>query len=176
MDCSPPGSSVHRLLQARILEWVALPFSRGIFPKPINISLFSSFSRLTETIVTAQEQCSSEVRAPACLFLPRSQTPVPCPPPCPQVDSSSAARPGAQVIAPCKQKQRDRAYKEAARLQGADGLREVAAEDQAWMVALGPQDSPLPPRETLLPTWAALRGFSFWQLTKQICISSGGVN
>ena len=29
MDCSPPGSSVHRILQARILEWVALPFSRG---------------------------------------------------------------------------------------------------------------------------------------------------
>ena len=28
MDCSPPGSSVHRILQARILEWVAIPFSR----------------------------------------------------------------------------------------------------------------------------------------------------
>ena len=31
MDCSPPGSSVHGILQARILEWVAIPFSRGIF-------------------------------------------------------------------------------------------------------------------------------------------------
>ena len=29
MDCSPPGSSVHGILQARILEWVAMPFSRG---------------------------------------------------------------------------------------------------------------------------------------------------
>ena len=28
MDCSPPGSSVHEILQARILEWVAMPFSR----------------------------------------------------------------------------------------------------------------------------------------------------
>ena len=28
MDCSPPGSSVHRILQARILEWVVIPFSR----------------------------------------------------------------------------------------------------------------------------------------------------
>ena len=28
MDCSPPGSSVHGILQARILEWVALPSSR----------------------------------------------------------------------------------------------------------------------------------------------------
>ena len=27
--CSPPGSSVHRILQARILEWVAMSFSRG---------------------------------------------------------------------------------------------------------------------------------------------------
>ena len=29
VDCSPPGSSVHRILQARILEWVAISFSRG---------------------------------------------------------------------------------------------------------------------------------------------------
>ena len=29
MDCSLPGSSVHGLLQARILEWVAMHFSRG---------------------------------------------------------------------------------------------------------------------------------------------------
>ena len=29
MDCSPPGSSVHGTLQARILEWVATPSTRG---------------------------------------------------------------------------------------------------------------------------------------------------
>ena len=29
MDCSLPDSSVHEVLQARILEWVAIPFSRG---------------------------------------------------------------------------------------------------------------------------------------------------
>ena len=28
-DCSPPGSSLHGILQARILEWVAMPSSRG---------------------------------------------------------------------------------------------------------------------------------------------------
>ena len=28
VDCSPPGSSVHGILQAGILEWVAIPFSR----------------------------------------------------------------------------------------------------------------------------------------------------
>ena len=30
MDCSPPGSSVYDILQARILEWVAISFSRGL--------------------------------------------------------------------------------------------------------------------------------------------------
>ncbi|XDA86486.1 hypothetical protein R6Z07M_016199 [Ovis aries] len=29
MDCSPPGSSVHGICQARIREWVAVSFSRG---------------------------------------------------------------------------------------------------------------------------------------------------
>ena len=29
MDCCPPGSSVHGIFQARILEWVAIPFFRG---------------------------------------------------------------------------------------------------------------------------------------------------
>ena len=32
MDCSPPGSSVHGIFQARILEWVAIPFSREFSP------------------------------------------------------------------------------------------------------------------------------------------------
>ena len=31
MDCNPPGFSVHGILQARILEWVVMPFSRGFF-------------------------------------------------------------------------------------------------------------------------------------------------
>ena len=29
MDCSLPGSSIHGIFQARILEWVAISFSRG---------------------------------------------------------------------------------------------------------------------------------------------------
>ena len=32
MDCSPPGSSVHGISQARILEWVAIFLLQGIFP------------------------------------------------------------------------------------------------------------------------------------------------
>ena len=38
MDCRPPGSSVHRILQARIVEQVAIPFSRGSF-KPRSLAL-----------------------------------------------------------------------------------------------------------------------------------------
>ena len=33
MDCSPPGSSVHRILQARTLEWVSIPSAGGL-PDP----------------------------------------------------------------------------------------------------------------------------------------------
>ena len=29
LDCSPPGSSIYRILQARILNWVSISFSRG---------------------------------------------------------------------------------------------------------------------------------------------------
>ena len=32
VDCSPPGSSFHGILQARILEWEAIAFSRGSSP------------------------------------------------------------------------------------------------------------------------------------------------
>ena len=36
MDCSLPSSSVHGILQARILEWIAIPFSPGTLPNPMN--------------------------------------------------------------------------------------------------------------------------------------------
>ena len=32
LGCRPPGSSVHGILQAQILEWVVMPSPRGIFP------------------------------------------------------------------------------------------------------------------------------------------------
>ena len=34
MDCSPPGSSVHGIFQARILEWVAISFSKNSMEIP----------------------------------------------------------------------------------------------------------------------------------------------
>ena len=39
MDCSRPGSSVHGLLKARILEWVAAAFSRNIYDPHLNTVL-----------------------------------------------------------------------------------------------------------------------------------------
>ena len=41
MNCSLPDSSVHMILQARILEWVAMPSSRGIFPAQVLNPQFS---------------------------------------------------------------------------------------------------------------------------------------
>ena len=47
MDCSPPGSSVHGIFQARVLEWVAISFSRGSpqlkFASPMSPALASRF-------------------------------------------------------------------------------------------------------------------------------------
>ena len=45
VDCSPPGYSVHGLLQARILEWVAISFFRSFYPgiKPWSPSLAGGF-------------------------------------------------------------------------------------------------------------------------------------
>jgi len=50
MDCSPPGSSVHGILQARILEWVAIPFSRrSSWPRDqIQVSCIAAHSLSSE--------------------------------------------------------------------------------------------------------------------------------
>ena len=41
MDYNPPGSSVHGILQARIPDWIAISFSRGIFLTQGSVSLVS---------------------------------------------------------------------------------------------------------------------------------------
>ena len=47
MDCSLPGSSIHGILQARILEWIATSYSRGYswFRGQIDISCYSCIGR-----------------------------------------------------------------------------------------------------------------------------------
>ena len=56
MDCSPPGSSVHGILQARILEWVASSFSRGAsWPRDRNCVSYVSCSYFSVLIWTSLE-------------------------------------------------------------------------------------------------------------------------
>ena len=40
VDCSPPGSSIHGILQARILEWAVMPSSRVSYPQRLNSRLW----------------------------------------------------------------------------------------------------------------------------------------
>ena len=49
MACSLPGSSVHGILQARILEWVAIPFSRGSSQPRDQIRVSCTVSRFFTT-------------------------------------------------------------------------------------------------------------------------------
>ena len=42
MDCSPPGSSVHGIFQARVLEWGAIAFSEGKPLDPSNMTEIKS--------------------------------------------------------------------------------------------------------------------------------------
>ena len=96
IDCSLPGSSVHGILQARILEWVAMPSSRGSSqprdqthisciaggfftaepltkPRPLPyfliISLFLASSlSFTNVTVAADSLCSKAIKALHCLL------------------------------------------------------------------------------------------------------------
>jgi len=52
MDCSPPGCSVHEIFQTRILEWVAISFSRGLPDpriKPVSPALAGRFFTIEQS-------------------------------------------------------------------------------------------------------------------------------
>ena len=65
MDCNLPGSSVHGVLQARILEWVAIPFSRGS-SQPRDQTWVSCIAGRSFTIWATREALSVKL----ILFLP----------------------------------------------------------------------------------------------------------
>ena len=52
IGCSPPASSVHGILQARILEWVAIFSSRGIFPNQDQTWFFTTWAMLADNFLT----------------------------------------------------------------------------------------------------------------------------
>ena len=61
MDCGPPGSSVHGILQARILEWVAILFSRGPSrPREIPFKEDRSFAQAAEMPIHVSALVNSE--------------------------------------------------------------------------------------------------------------------
>ena len=57
MDCSPPGSSVHGIPRARVLEWVAVSFSRGS-SQPRDWSQVSSVSCIDRQVPTTSTTCA----------------------------------------------------------------------------------------------------------------------
>ena len=73
MDCSPPGSSVHGILQARILEWVSMPSSTGpSWPRDQTTSPESS--ALAGRVMTAAPPGKSQV---SISFSKKCETPMP---------------------------------------------------------------------------------------------------
>ena len=77
MDSSPPGSTVHGIFQARILEWVAISSSRGSSsPKELNSSLlhllhWQVHSLPLSHLGSPKEECSDQFSsvAKSCLTL-----------------------------------------------------------------------------------------------------------
>ena len=45
MDCSPPGSSIHGIFQARVLEWGAIAFSEDVMRNKITWNTLSAMAQ-----------------------------------------------------------------------------------------------------------------------------------
>ena len=77
MGCSPPGSSVHGILQARILEWIAMPSSRGSSQHRDRTQVFhvaGGFFTIWATrealvLLTVTQMCQSPSHSPAFAFI-----------------------------------------------------------------------------------------------------------
>ena len=66
MNCNPPGPSVHGILQTRILEWVAIHFSRGSSP-PRDWTYVSCIAGRFYTIWATREAQSYSYSMPKCM-------------------------------------------------------------------------------------------------------------
>ena len=70
MDCSLLGSSTHGILQARILEWVAIPFSRGS-PQPRVRTCMSSIASFFFTVWATREAQNIDYDSGSLAWSPR---------------------------------------------------------------------------------------------------------
>ena len=74
MDCSPPGSSIHGIFQARVLEWGAIAFSRNLPSTPQLWHLVDQWSlnyyhRNTWAFIQMQILVPSQGREPESLYV-----------------------------------------------------------------------------------------------------------
>ena len=76
MDCSPPGSSVHGILQTRILEWVAMPSSRDLISMPC----ISCVSCIVGEFFTAEPPGKPHSKRTVCIVLIAQWYPTLCDP------------------------------------------------------------------------------------------------
>ena len=74
MVCSPPGSSVHEMLQARKVEWVAIFFSRGL-PDP-GIKPWSLALQVDSLCPSQQESSSMKICISTLLLIHISNGPL----------------------------------------------------------------------------------------------------
>ena len=63
MDCSLPGSSFHGILQARILEWVAISVSR-VSSQPRDVGVDMSIQGNSSEEISWQQKVHSELESP----------------------------------------------------------------------------------------------------------------
>ena len=59
MDCSLPGSSVHGIFQARVLEWVAIAFSSNFLYKNNQTVNILDFASHTISVTTVELRCGN---------------------------------------------------------------------------------------------------------------------
>ena len=84
MDCSPPASSVHGILQARILEWVAIPNTTN----PDCVTFCKTTDLMKSLIINSQKLCLSSIKRSCCCCCLVSQS---CPTLCDPLDCSPPA-------------------------------------------------------------------------------------
>ena len=70
MDCNPPGSSIHGIFQARVLEWGAIALTRWTFVGKVVSLLFNVLSRLVITFLPRSKRLLiSQLQSPSAVIL-----------------------------------------------------------------------------------------------------------